>query len=356
MPLLTGLATATPAHRTRQGDARSLAAHLFQETLAAQPRLLEVFDHTGIEQRYTCMPLEWYGADHGFAERNDLYLEHASRLAAGVALRALHRAGLAPPDIDHLVFVSSTGLATPSLDAYLANALPFRSDVRRTPIWGLGCAGGAAGLSRARDFALADPGSRVLLIALELCTLTFQRNDLTKRNLVAASLFGDGAAAAVIQGPDAPMDGGRETKISLIASQSVLWHGSLDVMGWTIDGNGLHVVFSKDIPSIVRREVRGGLAAFLASHGLDVDGISHLVVHPGGRKVLAAYAEALGRPPEAFRHSCEVLRDHGNMSSPTCLFVLERLLCSGAPAKGEHAVVAALGPGFSAEYVLLRRG
>jgi alkylresorcinol/alkylpyrone synthase len=354
-PRLAALATATPPHRTRQSDAKSLAAEMFQETLEVRPALLQVFDHTGIACRQTCMPLEWYGSDHGFAERNALYLEHALKLSTEVAQRSLDRAGLRPRDIDQLVFVSSTGLATPSVDAHLANALSFRADVRRTPIWGLGCAGGAAGLSRARDFALADPGSRVLLIALELCTLTFQRNDLTQRNLIAASLFGDGAAAAVVLGADVPRNGGEDASMALLASGSTLWKDSLDVMGWTVDGDGLHVVFSKDIPSIVRQNLRPSLSAFLASQRLELDGLEHLVVHPGGVKVLAAYAEALGRPPEAFEHSRDVLHDHGNMSSPTCLFVLERFLRSGTIAEGERAVVAALGPGFSSEFVLLQR-
>lgn len=352
-PRLAGLATATPPHAARQNDARSLAARLFSDTIAAHPRLLQVFDNTGIECRHTCMPLDWYGEAHDFAEKNALYVAHAERLAADVARRALASAGLGPADVDHVLFVSSTGLATPSIDARLANTMPFRSDVRRTPVWGLGCAGGAAGLARARDLALADPSARVLLVALELCTLTFQRNDLSRRNVVAASLFGDGAAAAVVVGAEA--NGHDGASLSLLASQSTLWPDSLDVMGWTVDGDGLHVVFSQDIPSIVRERVRPGLERFLGAHGLCLETLEHLVTHPGGVKVLAAYAEALGRDPVAFHHAREVLRDCGNMSSPTCLFVLERFMRDGAIAPGEHAVVAALGPGFSSEYVLLRR-
>jgi alkylresorcinol/alkylpyrone synthase len=349
-PRLAAVATATPAHRTSQRDARSLAAQLFRETLAEDPRLLRVFENSEIEGRHTCMPLEWYGETHDFAEKNALYVEHAVPLSIVAARRALDRAGLAARDIDHIVFVSSTGLATPSVDAHLANQLPLRSDVRRTPIWGLGCAGGAAGLSRARDFALADPSAVVLLIALELCTFTFQRNDLSKRNLIAASLFGDGAAAAVITGAAVSRGPG----LSLLASQSTLWPDSLDVMGWTVDGTGLHVVFSKDIPTIVRDRVRPGLAAFLGAHGLGLETLEHIVAHPGGVKVLRAYAEALERDPATFRHSRDVLREHGNMSSPTCLFVLERFVQAGEICPGEHAVVAALGPGFSSEYVLMR--
>lgn len=354
-PRLRAVATASPSHRARQGDARSLASHLFRETLAKDARLLAVFDHAEIDGRDVCMPLEWYGEDHDFAEKNGLYVQHALALAADSVRTALRRAALEPEDVDHVVFVSSTGVATPSLDARLANVLPLRPDVRRTPIWGLGCAGGAAGLARARDFALADPEARVLLVVVELCTLTFQRNDLTKRNLVAASLFGDGAAAAVVEGARARSAASANGAPEVVASHSTLWPDSLDVMGWEVDGGGLHVVFSKDIPTIVREKVRPGLAAFLESRGLDLERLEHVVAHPGGMKVLRAYAEALGRSPDTFRHSRDVLRQHGNMSAPTCLFVLERLLETQEMRSGEHAVVAALGPGFSSEYVLLRR-
>jgi alkylresorcinol/alkylpyrone synthase len=272
-----------------------------------------------------------------------------------VARSALERAGLTARDVDHLVFVSSTGLATPSIDALLANRLGCRVDMRRTPIWGLGCAGGAAGLSRARDFARADSSARVLMIALELCSLTFQPEDVSKRNVIAASLFGDGAAAALVVGSDvAPAARASHRPLELVASQSILWKDTLDVMGWTIDGDGLHVVFSRDIPAIVREHVRPSLAAFLDREGLAFGDVAHLVTHPGGVKVLAAYAETLGLAPETLTHARAVLRDYGNMSSPSCLFVLERYLDAGDIEKSERAVVAALGPGFSAEYVLTR--
>ncbi len=354
-PRLIALATAVPPHVVPQADVKRLATRLFSTALGPDDRLLDVFDNAEIETRHTCVPVEWLGVPHPFVERNDLYIQHAVSLGVEVANAAMARAGLAPRDIDHLVFVSSTGLATPSIDALLCNRLACRADVRRTPIWGLGCAGGAVGLSRARDFALADPSARVLLVALELCSLTFQPSDVSKRNLVAASLFGDGAAAAVVAGGNvATRASARHQPLELAASQSILWKDTLDVMGWTIDGDGLHVVFSRDIPSIVRENVRPSLAAFLDRNDLAFDDVEHLVTHPGGIKVLRAYAEALGLAPERFRHSYDVLRAYGNMSSPSCLFVLERYLDANEIAAGERAVVSALGPGFSAEYVLLR--
>jgi alkylresorcinol/alkylpyrone synthase len=270
---LLGLGTAVPEYVARQEDAKALLASLLSDSRAGDDpgadwsRLLPVFDHGGIETRRLCMPLDWYAADHSFGERNDRYLEHAVALSAEAASRALDRAGLSPRDVDHIVFVSSTGIATPSLDVSIANRLGFRSEVRRTPVWGLGCAGGAAGLARARDFAVASPGSRVLLVAVELCSLAFQRRERSKRNLVAASLFADGAAAAVLAA-DRPAahsgpSGERAAALEIEASGSTLWPGTLDVMGWEIDGEGLHVVFSRDIFSIVRGWVWESVDRFL---------------------------------------------------------------------------------------------
>lgn len=355
---LVALATATPPHTVGQDDVRGFARDLFRDVLREDDdRLLAVFDHAGIRRRNVCAPLAWFGTDHGFAEKNALYVEHAVRLGAEVATGAMEQAGLRPTDIDHLVFVSSTGIAAPSIDARIANVLGLGGDFRRTPIWGLGCAGGVAGLARAREFALADPGSRVLLIALELCSLTFQRNDLSKRNLVASSLFGDGAAAALVVADDRPgRTGGTNgpASLELTASASTFWPDTLDVMGWDVDEAGLHVIFARDIPTIVRERVRPGLEEFLARHGLSLERLDHLVSHPGGMKVLAAYQQALGLEPRALDHARAVLSDHGNMSSPTCLFVLERFLAARAMAPGETAVLSALGPGFCAEYVLAR--
>ena len=353
-PRLTALATALPPHLVRQEQVRAAAAAVFDRLLARDDgRLLAVFDSTGIEERHFCVPLEWFASPRGFAETNACYVEKGLELAAAAVRKLLEQARLGPQDIDHVVFVSSTGVATPSLDARLANRLPLRGDVTRTPIFGLGCAGGAAGLARARDLALAHPDSRVLLLALELCSLTFQRCDLDLRNFVATSLFSDGAAAALVCGAEVD-DAGDGRPLELLAARSTLWPDTLDVMGWDVDGNGLHVVFSRDIPALARERARPSLEGFLADHGLSLAGLDHLIAHPGGPKVLAAYAEALDLPSETFRHSREVLRLCGNMSSPTCLFVLEHTLANGGIGPGETAVLTALGPGFASELVLMR--
>ena len=352
-PRLIALATAVPSHALSQEDVKRLATQVFSAA-EFRERYFDVFENAEIATRHTCVSLEWLGQPHSFGERNQLYIEHATRLAGEVAAAALERAQLAPRDIDHIVFVSSTGLSTPSIDALIANQLGFRGDVRRTPIWGLGCAGGAVGLARTREFALADPSARVLLVALELCSVTFLPSDATKRNLVASSLFADGAAAAVVVGAKAAQPAHHVSRpLELVASHSVLWPDTLDVMGWSIDGDGLHVVFSRDIPSIVREAVRPALVEFLARHRLTLDDVHHFLAHPGGVKVLRAYAEALAIDPERLRHAREVLRNYGNMSSPSCLFVLERALAAGDIAPGQRALVTALGPGFSAEFVLM---
>jgi alkylresorcinol/alkylpyrone synthase len=326
---------------------------MFQGTDAGSERLLAVFDHSGIERRHFCMPLEWYTHTHTFEEQNALYVEHALALGKVAAERALERAGITPRELDHVVFVSTTGIATPSLDARLSLVLGCRPGCRRTPLWGLGCAGGAAGLATARDLALARPTSRVLLVAVELCSLTFRLEDTDKRNLVATSLFADGAAAAVVEGADAPHRNGSGA-LELIGSHSTLWPGTIGMMGWTVSGRGLHVVFSRDIPSFVRERVRPSLEGFLHEHGLSLESPLHVAAHPGGAKVLEAYADALGQPQATFAPAREVLREFGNMSSPTCLFVLERQLASGKIRPGESVLVSALGPGFAAEYVLAR--
>ncbi len=353
-PRLISIATGTPPYVVSQAEARQFAAQKFASELAHHPRLLDVFENAEIDQRHVSMPLEWFGQSHDFGEKNDAFVETACRLGEQVGGCALERAGMSPEDIDQIVFVTSTGLAAPSIDARLANTMGLREDVRRTPVWGLGCAGGAAGLALTRQLALGDPSTRMLLISLELCSLAFQLQDSSPRNIVASSLFADGAAAAVVVGADGPPARNGSPALELIAARSMMWKDTLDVMGWTVDELGLHVVFSRDIPALIRDHLRDGLNEFLESHGLTCATLRHLAIHPGGVKVLAAYSEALGLPLERFQVSREILREFGNMSSPTCLFVLERILSSSEMRPGDATLIAALGPGFSGEYLLAR--
>ncbi len=372
MAHILSLATARPPHLLTQERARAFCRALFERAYPDDiVRLLEVFENARIETRYLAAPIDWIESEPSFPERNARYVEEATRLSERVATEALARAGVAPRDVDHLILVSTTGIATPSLDARLMNRVDFSPHMRRTPVWGLGCAGGAAGLARAAEWAEHDGGSTVLLISVELCSLTFQPNDLSKSNLVATSLFGDGAAAAVLRGGrvergtgDGGARGGGESARAtgaraprgprVVASRSTLFPDTEDVMGWEVNAAGLRVLFSRDIPTIVRELVRGNADEFLDEHGLAIGDVAHFVAHPGGAKVMAAYEEAFGLAPEALRHTREVLRESGNMSSPTVLFVLERFLEDPAVRAGDWGLLTALGPGFSSELTLLR--
>ena len=318
------------------------------------------------------MPVEWFGDPHSFEEKNELYIQWATDLSADVVRGCLETAGLSPSDLTHLIFVSTTGLATPSIDSRLVNVLDLDPHIRRLPIWGLGCGGGAAGLAHAEQLALADPKARVMLVAVELCSLTFNHGDLSKSNLVATALFGDGAAAVLVSGDaggpvSSPASGtssrtssrsatgAPEPDLAILGSRSRTWPGSLEVMGWNFDRVGMQVVFSRDIPSIVRDKVREDMSSFLAPFGLGLDDLAHLIAHPGGVKVIQAYEDALDLEDDALAITRQSLREHGNMSSASVLFVLDRFITTGKIAPGDHAVLTALGPGFTAQNVLLSR-
>jgi alkylresorcinol/alkylpyrone synthase len=343
LPRLAALATAVPPYALGQAEVAQRARHLFAEAAADDlDRLMPVFAHAGIERRYSCVPIDWYEHAHGWTERNALYLEKATGLLERAAREALGRAGTAAAAIDAVVAVSTTGIATPGLDARLIDRLGLRPDVRRLPIFGLGCAGGVIGLARAADLARAAPGARVLLLVVELCALAFRKNDVSKSNVVATALFGDGAAAAVISsGGEGP---------ALGAAGEYTWPQSLDIMGWEIAEDGLKAAFSRDIPGLVRRHMRDAAGAFLSPHRLALGDIDHFICHPGGAKVLSALEEAFRLREGALADGRGVLRDYGNMSAATVLFVLERALA--ARARG-RMLLTALGPGFTAAFQLL---
>lgn len=336
------MATASPPHRVPQHELRAFARRMFARDLPDVDDRLGVFDHAGVAERQLACPLGWYEERRSFPEKNAVYRRVALELAAAAGDAALRRAGLAPGDVSALVFVSSTGIATPSLDCALIPALDLPRDIARVPLWGLGCAGGAAGLARAAELARGR-GGPVLLVAVELCSVTLTHSDRSRSNFVATALFGDGAAAAVITGDG---DGPR-----LLASHSHLVDDTRDVMGWSLVDDGLQVIFAPSIPSIIGEALPRVVADAAAAAGVDPDALAHLVLHPGGAKVLATCEACLGLPPARLQLAREVLRDHGNMSSPTVLFVLERFLRS-TPQSGALGLAAAFGPGFSAEGVV----
>ena len=342
-PRLLSIATAVPPHALGQPEVTERARHLFAETSSADlDRLMPVFANAGIERRYSGVPIDWYTRPHGWGERNALYLENAVRLLERAGRDALARADMRPDEIDAVVVASTTGIATPSLDAMVIGKLGLRRNVRRLPLFGLGCAGGVLGLARAADLARAAPGSRVLFLVVELCTLSFRKNDVSKSNIVATALFGDGAAAAIVSTDgDGPAFG---------PAAEHTWPDSLDVMGWDVTQDGLKAIFSRDIPTLVRREMRDIVSEFLSRHRLALTDIDRFICHPGGAKVLTALEEAFRLSPGTLADARGVLRDYGNMSAATALFVLERALRGGAAGR---LLLTALGPGFTAAFQLM---
>jgi alkylresorcinol/alkylpyrone synthase len=306
-------------------------------------RLEPAFRNAGIATRHFCLPPDWYAQPHDWCERTRIYVESAVELMERVTLDAIDEAGIDVPEIDAIVLVSSTGIATPTLDVHLAQRLHMRPDVVRLPIFGLGCAGGAIGLARAASLARSMPGKNVLLLVVELCSQTFRAGDLSKSNVIATALFADGAAGAVIRACNAAAP-------SLGAAGEHTWPDTMDVMGWSVERDGLGVIFSRDIPSLVREHMAPALDSFLAPLHLDRSGLDGYVVHPGGAKVLAALEDCFDLMPQTLDHSRAVLREFGNMSAPTVLFVLRRALDQGLSGR---QIVSALGPGFTVAFQLL---
>ncbi|MBI1206810.1 MAG: type III polyketide synthase [Azospirillum sp.] len=344
LPRLISLATAVPPYRFAQTMTQDAARQVFAHRMRDFERLAPVYSNAGILTRYGCRPLEWYMTPRSWPEKNAAYLDAAVDLLEQVTCACLDRAALSAREIDAIVVVSSTGIATPSLDSRLIERMGMRPDTARLPIFGLGCGGGVLGLARAGMMARAMPGANVLLLVIELCTLAVQHDELTPTNIVATALFSDGAAAAIIRA-----DTGDERSPALAGWGEHTWPGTRDVMGWRVEPDGFGVIFSQDIPNLVRRRMRPAADAMLARHDLTVGDLAGTVCHPGGVKVLAALEEALAPCREGFAEAWEVLRDYGNMSAATVMFVLERRMASGA--RGRH-LMTALGPGFSAGFVL----
>ncbi|MFD1912467.1 type III polyketide synthase [Halodurantibacterium flavum] len=346
---LVGLATAVPPHQLDQADVIDHARRIFGSRTGLFETLEPVYTNARIERRWSAMPLAWFEGPADMPEKTRLYERHATDLAEEAALAGLRDAGLAPKDVDVLIFVSSTGISTPSIEARLMNRLAFRPDVARLPIFGYGCAGGALGLSRAAQMLAGRPGAVCLLLVVELCTLAFRHDSLTKSNLVATALFGDGAAAAVLRGTGAGESGGGSIG-RLGAGGEHLWPGTLNVMGWKVDPEGFDVIFHRDIPQIVAGDYRAALDGFMTRAGLTPADIERPCCHPGGAKVLDALETVFDLPPQGLDAEREVLSDYGNMSAPTVLFVLDNLRQRGA--RGAH-LVTALGPGFTAAFQMV---
>ena len=332
---LLSLSVGVPPFAVGQGEAKAAARELFGRK-ALFDRLSGVFDNAGIDQRNIVAPIDWYGQNHGWAERNRVYLEAADALFLDVARRAIEGAGLDPADIDGVVTVTTTGIATPSLDARNAVALGLRPDVRRVPVFGLGCAGGVSGLATAARLAAAEPGTRWLLVVVETCSISIRLDSDDPAAIVATALFGDGAAAAVVCAGDKSGIGTVE------ASGEHLWPSTLGIMGWRVEDPGLAVIFDRSIPVFLEANLAPAVQAMLARMGIAFTDIDRLCSHPGGVKVLDAMETSLSVPSLDLER--QVLRDQGNMSAPTVFFVLDRLIARGLP---HRTLLTALGPGFT---------
>ncbi|MER2079160.1 type III polyketide synthase [Psychrobacillus psychrotolerans] len=356
MPKIASISTYNPPYSLEQSNIENLTKELFHDKIPQLNRLLKVFENGDIQTRHFCVPLEWHQSEHSFEERNNLYIELATQYSVEVIQRCLNsneflKTPLHPSEIDAIFFVSSTGISTPSIDARVMNHLPFSDRMKRIPLWGLGCAGGASGISRAFDYCKAHPTSKVLVVCIELCSLTFQPNDFSKSNLIGASLFADGAACALVCGDEVKLTTTKSVP-HITATASKWMPHSEDVMGWDIKNNGLHVVFSKSIPSIISTWLGPFIDEFLSEQHIKKEQLANFVAHPGGKKVLQAYEQTLQLTEEHTNISRDVLKKHGNMSSPTVLYVLEQFM-KKQRSNDELGLLVALGPGFCGEAILL---
>ena len=341
---LVSLATAVPPHVISQAEAKSTARAAFGRK-ALFDRLAAVFDNAGIAQRHIVAPVEWYSGDHGWHARNALYLEASEVLFIDAAARAIREAGIEASAIDGVVTVSTTGIATPSLDARTFDRLGLRQDIRRVPIFGLGCAGGVNGLAIAARMAAAEPGSNWLFVTVETCSISIRLDSEDPAAVVATALFGDGAAAAVISSRDQGL-------ARIAGSAERVWPETLRIMGWDVEDPGLAVVFDRAIPPFIEAELAATIDQMLDTLGYRRSDIDRLCCHPGGVKVIDAIETALALKPGQLDLERAVLRDYGNMSAPTVLFVLKKLIERGLP---QRVLMTAFGPGFTCAGLVLER-
>jgi alkylresorcinol/alkylpyrone synthase len=360
MPKIVSVAKEIPPYQISQDITTEFARELFSESFKDIERLLPAFQNGQIENRHFVKGIDWFKENHRFSEKNDIYIEEATELGKKAIFSCLTseqyvRQQVGFDEIDAIFTISSSGIATPSIEARIMNLLPFSPHTKRIPIWGLGCAGGASGLSRGYEYCLAFPKAKVLILSIELCSLTFQKSDLSKSNLIGTSLFADGIACVLMVGDEVSLEtlSKRATLPKVIDTRSTLKMDSLGVMGWEVKDEGLYVVFSKNIPTLIEGWLKPNLTEFLMSNHITIDDLSHFIAHPGGIKVLEAYIKSLNIEQSKLNHSLQVLRDYGNMSSATVFYVLDRFLQEDIP-QGDLGVICALGPGFSSELLLVR--
>ena len=354
---IASVATAYPPHRYPQAAITEALRSHCQDT-AGESRLRDrLHSNCGVEYRHIMFPIDSLGSFSGFGQTNDAWIEGALDLGQQAVKTALDRAGLNPADISAIFFASTTGIATPSIDARLVNLMDFPTNIKRTPIFGLGCVAGAAGIARAADYVRAYPKQYALLLAVELCSLTWQENDQSMGNLVASGLFGDGAAAVVLAGEETP-HAQRPRCVGdpcprVRDTRSTLYPNTEHLVGWKFNDKGFNVVLSAEIPELVSKYLRTNVDEFLLDNDLSVKEICSFIFHSGGPKVLEAMEASLELPAGALATSWDSLRDVGNMSSVSVLSVMENELLNRPGSPGSHSMLAAMGPAFCSELVLL---
>lgn len=356
-PTIVGSATALPEHRYRQTDIARVVQNRLPEEMLRDGMLQRFFETVGVRERHFAIPIERIMGLGGFQDRNDIYIEAATDLGEQALRDALADAGIEPGEVAMLATTSVTGIAVPSLDARLMNRIDLPHSLVRMPLFGLGCLGGAAGLGRVADWLRAYPDRCAVLLAVELCSLGFQR-DRTIGNLISTGLFGDGAAAVVLVGAEHPLAGrtGGAARPGVVASRSAFFPDTERVMGWDIADNGFNVVLSGDVPAIVREHAPRAVDALLGENGLVREDVGAWIMHPGGPKVIDAMEDSLGLGRGSLAATREHLENVGNLSSVSVLFLLDehRRRAAAGDGSGPYGVLMAMGPAFCAEVVLLR--
>ncbi len=346
-PRIAATATALPPYTLERAEVKRYIGKVFDLDEHRLNTMMAVIDNAQVHKRHAIFPVEYIIEPRDLAQKTREYQEHAVRLGRQAAECCLARAGMSPADVDMIITLSCTGFMIPSLDAHLINLMGFRSDVRRLPITELGCAAGASALARAAEFVRAFPDKTVLIVSVELASSTFQRGDLSQANLISCVLFGDGAAAAIVTGR--PVAGPQ-----ILDWQSHTFPNSLDAMGFDLRETGFHIVLSKDVPQMIREQIRGIVDAFLLTNDLTLGDIAAHILHPGGQKLLSYLEEQLGLCRCDTHVSWDVLGQYGNLSSATIFFILHEWLTKKTLNAGDYGLAAAFGPGFGTELLLLR--
>ena len=358
---IVGVASAMPEHRFSQEAITAALKSYWGGKLQSAELLERLHSRVGVECRHLAFPLERYAQFTSWGETNNAWFEVSQELGIRAIDEALNNAGMSRHDLNALFVVSITGIASPSLDARLINRMRLRTDIKRTPIFGVGCAGGAIGLSRAADYTRAYPGHTAAILAVEACSLTIRRDDVSTVNVIAAGLFGDGAAAAIVAGSArAATHSSTDTRASaregpeILGCASVFYPDSEDVMGWDISENGFKIVLSPRLPELIRQNLAGDVDAFLGKYNLRRADIGNWVIHTGGPKVLEAIQDTLGLRDRDLERSWDCLKRFGNLSSASVLVVLEDVLMNHPPEPATYGVILAMGPGFCSEMILVR--